>query len=162
MFSFFKKKEEKEVREMRAVADGSVIPMTEASDPVFSSCSLGDGVVIRPSGTIVVAPADGRITATMEGSNHAIGMELADGIEILIHVGVDTVNLRGEGFEAFVKSGERVKAGEKMIRFDKEALEAKGYCMEVMQIVLESEQASKVQYHTGMEAKAGETVVASW
>lgn len=162
MFSFFKKKEEKEVREMRAVADGSVIPMTEASDPVFSSCSLGDGVVIRPSGTIVVAPADGRITATMEGSNHAIGMKLADGIEILIHVGVDTVNLKGEGFEAFVKSGEKVRAGEKMIRFDKDALEAKGYCMEVMQIVLESEQASKVQYHTGMEAKAGETVVASW
>lgn len=162
MFSFFKKKEGKEVREMRAVVDGCVIPMTEASDPVFSSCSLGDGVVIRPSGTIVVAPANGRITATMEGSNHAIGMELAGGIEILIHVGVDTVNLRGEGFKAFVKSGERVKAGEKMIRFDKEALEAKGYCMEVMQIVLESEQASKVQYHTGMEAKAGETVVASW
>lgn len=162
MFSIFKKKEAAAACEMKAAADGSVIPMAEASDPVFASCSLGDGVVIRPSGTIVVAPADGRITATMEGCNHAIGMKLSGGLEILIHVGVDTVNLKGEGFEAFVKSGQKVKAGTKMIRFDREALEAKGYCMEVMQIVLESEGAAKVQYHTGMEARAGETVVASW
>ena len=162
MFSFFKKKETQEVFEMTAVTDGAVIPMAEASDPVFASCSLGNGVVIRPSGTVVVAPADGKVTATMEGSNHAIGMELSGGLEILIHVGVDTVNLKGEGFTSFVKNGEKVKAGEKLISFDKDALEAKGYCMEVMQIVLESEQASNVQYQTGMEAEAGKTIVASW
>ena len=98
----------------------------------------------------------------MENSNHAVGMELEGGIEILIHIGVDTVNLKGEGFTALVNAQEKVQAGTELIRFDREALEAKGYCMEVMQIVMESETASRVQYETNMEAKAGETVVARW
>ncbi len=160
MFHFFKKKQKS--YEMAATADGKVIPMTDASDPVFSSCALGGGVVIRPTGTVVVAPADGRVTATMEGSNHAIGMELEGGLEILIHIGVDTVSLKGEGFTALVKSGDTVKKGTELIRFEREALEAKGFCMEVMQIVMDGEKSSGVQYHTGMDAQAGETVVAVW
>ena len=160
MFHFFKKKQKS--YEMAATADGKVIPMTDASDPVFSSCELGGGVVIRPTGTVVVAPADGRVTATMEGSNHAIGMELEGGLEILIHIGVDTVSLKGEGFTALVKSGDTVKKGTELIRFEREALEAKGFCMEVMQIVMDGEKSSGVQYHTGMDAQAGETVVAVW
>lgn len=162
MFGFLKKKEAKRSYEMKAAADGRVIPMSEAADAVFSSLALGNGVVICPSGNVIVAPADGRISVTMEGSNHAVGMELEGGIEILIHIGVDTVNLKGEGFEAFVKTGDEVKAGKELIRFDREGMEAKGYCMEVMQIVMDSDAASKVQYNTGMEAKAGETVVAHW
>ncbi len=160
MFHFFKKKQKS--YEMAATADGKVIPMTDASDPVFSSCALGGGVVIRPTGTVVVAPADGRVTATMEGSNHAIGMELEGGLEILIHIGVDTVSLKGEGFTALVKSGDTVKKGTELIRFEREALEAKGFCMEVMQIVMDGEKSSGVQYHTGMDAQAGETVAAVW
>lgn len=160
MFHFFKKKQKS--YEMAATADGKVIPMTDASDPVFSSCARGGGVVIRPTGTVVVAPADGRVTATMEGSNHAIGMELEGGLEILIHIGVDTVSLKGEGFTALVKSGDTVKKGTELIRFEREALEAKGFCMEVMQIVMDGEKSSGVQYHTGMDAQAGETVVAVW
>lgn len=162
MFNFFKKKEKQETHEMKAAADGKVIPMSEASDPVFSSCALGGGVVICPTGDVVVAPADGKVTVMMEGSNHAIGMELKGGLEILIHIGVDTVNLKGEGFQALVKPGAEVKAGTELIRFDREALEAKGYCMEVMQIVMESETASRVQYSTGIDARAGETSVARW
>lgn len=162
MFNFFKKKEKQEVHEMKAAADGKVIPMSEASDPVFSSCALGNGVVICPTGNAVVAPADGKVTVMMEGSNHAIGMELNGGLELLIHIGVDTVNLKGEGFQALVSSGAAVKAGTELIRFEREALEAKGYCMEIMQIVMDSDMASRVQYRTGMEAKAGETVVACW
>ena len=160
MFHFFKKKQKS--YEMAATADGKVIPMTDASDPVFSSCALGGGVVIWPTGTVLVAPADGRVTATMEGCNHAIGMELEGGLEILIHIGVDTVSLKGEGFTALVKSGDTVKKGTELIRFEREALEAKGFCMEVMQIVMDGEKSSGVQYHTGMDAQAGETVVAVW
>ncbi|MBS6395772.1 MAG: PTS glucose transporter subunit IIA [Clostridiales bacterium] len=162
MFNFFKKKEVQEAYEMKACADGKVIPMTEAKDPVFSSCALGNGVVICPTGNVVVAPADGKVTVTMEGSNHAVGLELKGGIEILIHIGVDTVNLKGEGFESFVKVDQEVKAGQELIRFDREGMEAKGYCMEVMQIVMDGETASKLEYTTGAEAKAGETVVARW
>lgn len=162
MFQFFKKKDKQEAHGMKAAADGKVIPMAEASDPVFSSCALGGGVVICPTGNVVVAPADGKVTVMMEGSNHAIGMELNGGLEILIHIGVDTVNLKGEGFQALVKSGAEVKAGTELIRFDREAMEAKGYCMEIMQIVMDGDLASKVQYTTGIEAKAGETPVAVW
>lgn len=162
MFGFLKKKDRQAACEMYACADGRVIPMSEASDPVFSSCALGGGVVICPTGDVVVAPADGTVTVTMEGSNHAIGMELKGGIEILIHIGVDTVNLKGEGFTPLVKSGDSVKAGDKLIRFDRAAMEEKGYCMEVMQIVMEGEKSSSMEYTTGVDAKAGETVVGTW
>ena len=133
---------------MKAVVDGAVVPMTEATDPVFSSCALGNGVVIRPTSDVIVAPADGTVTVTMDGSNHAIGLELTGGLEVLIHIGVDTVNLKGEGFEALAKTGDKVKAG--------------GYCMEIMQIVMEGEHSGDVQYTTGVTAKAGETIVGIW
>ena len=161
MFQFFKKKSAPK-REMAAVADGQVIPMNKATDPVFSSCALGGGVVILPEGEMIVAPDDGTITVTMDGSNHAIGLALQSGVEVLIHIGVDTVNLKGEGFEALAKTGDTVKAGDELIRFEREALEAKGYCMEIMQIVMEGEHSGDVQYTTGVTAKAGETIVGIW
>ena len=77
----------------------------------------------------------------MDDSNHAVGLELEGGIEILIHIGVDTVELKGEGFESYIKNGDKVEAGAKLIHFDREALEAKGYCMEVMQIVMEGDKS---------------------
>lgn len=161
MFGIFKKKNNQKINELKAAADGTVVPMSEAGDEVFSSCALGGGVVIRPTGQVVVAPADGTVTATMN-TCHAVGMELDNGLEILIHVGVDTVSLKGEGFQSFVNQGDKVKAGTELIRFDREALEAKGYCMEIMEIVMDGELSGNVQYHTGMEAKAGETVVGSF
>ncbi|MDO4261246.1 MAG: PTS glucose transporter subunit IIA [Eubacteriales bacterium] len=160
MFGIFKKK--KTIYEMKAAAGGDVIPMSEAKDPVFSSCALGNGVVIRPDGREVVAPADGKVTVTMDGSNHAVGLELKGGVEILIHIGVDTVALKGEGFESLVKSGDEVKEGSVLIRFDREGMEAKGYCMEVMQIVMENEVSGKVQYVTGLTAEADNRGVGSW
>lgn len=161
MFQFFKKKSAPK-REMAAVADGQVIPMNKATDPVFSSCALGGGVVILPEGEMIVAPDDGTITATMDGSNHAIGLALVSGVEVLIHIGVDTVKLNGEGFEIFAKNGDKVKKGDQLIHFDRKAMEDKGYCMEVMQIVMDGDQTAGMQYQTGISAKAGETVVATW
>ena len=161
MFQFFKKKSAPK-REMAAVADGQVVPMNEATDPVFSSCALGGGVVIHPEGELIVAPDDGTITATMDGSNHAIGLELQSGVEVLVHIGVDTVQLNGEGFEIFVKNGDKVKKGDQLIHFDRKAMEDKGYCMEVMQIVMDGEQTAGINYQTGIAAKAGETIIATW
>lgn len=158
MFGFFKKKQQT----MTASADGKVLPMSEASDEVFSSCALGDGVVICPSGEVVVAPADGMVSVMMKDSNHAIGLTLEDGTDILIHIGVNTVELKGEGFEALVSVKDQVKAGAELIRFDRKMMEEKGYCMEIMQLVMEGENSDKVKYHTGMYAKAGETIVAQW
>ena len=151
MFGFFKKKQQT----MTASVDGKVLPMSEASDEVFSSCALGDGVVICPTG-------DGMVSVMMKDSNHAIGLTLEDGTDILIHIGVNTVELKGEGFEALVAVKDQVKAGTELIRFDRKMMEEKGYCMEIMQLVLEGENSDKVKYYTGMYAKAGETVVAQW
>ena len=158
MFGFFKKKQQT----MTASVDGKVFPMSEASDEVFSSCALGDGVVICPTGEVVVAPADGMVSVMMKDSNHAIGLTLEDGTDILIHIGVNTVELKGEGFEALVAVKDQVKAGTELIRFDRKMMEEKGYCMEIMQLVLEGENSDKVKCYTGMYAKAGETVVAQW
>lgn len=162
MLDFLKRKETKKDYELKAAADGQVVPMTEASDSVFSGQMLGSGIVIRPTGDVVVAPGDGTISTTTPGGNHAVGLKLEGGVEVLIHIGVDTVKQKGEGFTCLVKSGDRVKTGDELVRFDRGMLEAKGYCMEIMEIVTGGENSSWVKYSTGMEAKAGETTVGSW
>lgn len=83
--------------------------MTQAKDEAFATCAMGDGVVIEPEKGVVVAPADGKITALMKPSLHAIGIETKEGLNLLIHIGIDTVKLDGKGFKSFVKSGQRSK-----------------------------------------------------
>ena len=142
-------------------ANGQLIAMEDVKDETFANKVLGEGVAVLPTDGRVYAPADGMVMSVFD-TKHAICFASRYGTEILIHIGVDTVNLKGEGFTSLVKAQEKVKAGTELIRFDREALEAKGYCMEVMQIVMEGETASRVQYETGMEACAGRTVVAHW
>lgn len=160
MFSFLKKKEA--VKELKASTNGKVIPITEVKDEVFSSCMLGNGIAVQPADGIVVAPADGTVSVTMEGSNHAVGINIADGFDILLHIGIDTVSLNGEGFTAHVKMGDKVKAGDKLVTFDKNLVESKGLCADVIMIVLDNPDLPALKYQTGMEAKAGETIVATW
>ena len=99
MFSFFKKKqapaEENKPFVVKAYLSGKVVPIEEVKDEVFSSKALGDGLAIIPSGELICAPCAGTISMVAEGSNHAVGMTLANGAEILIHVGLDTVSLNG-------------------------------------------------------------------
>ena len=97
---------------LKAFVSGKVIPITEVADSVFSSKALGDGVAIEPSGQTITAPCDGTISMLAEGSNHAIGMTLNNGAELLLHIGLDTVSLNGEGFEVLVQADEEVKEGQ--------------------------------------------------
>ena len=121
---FFKKKEKEEpVKELKAFVSGKVIPVTEVSDQVFSSKALGDGVAIEPIEETITAPCAGTVSMIAEDSNHAIGMTLNNGAEILMHIGLDTVNLNGEAFHLLVKVGDKVNQGEKMIEFDKAMIE---------------------------------------
>lgn len=105
---------------------GNVIARGEIPDETFASGVLGDGVGIEPEVGLVVAPCDGEI-ASLTDTRHAIGMTTADGMEILIHVGIDTVNMQGDGFTLFVSQGEKVKAGQKLLTFDREKIKAAGY-----------------------------------
>lgn len=157
-----KNDEEKEEKELKAILDGSVVPLEEVPDEVFSRKIMGDGVAIEPSSAVVCAPADGEITVAMEETGHACGMKLKNGLEILIHVGIDTVSMGGDGFELLVKEGDMVKSGTPLIRFDKEKIKAAGHPCTTMLIVTEEGSAAEISMHTGMEAEAGKTTVVSW
>lgn len=149
---------------MAAAATGKVVPMTEAKDEAFATCMMGNGVVIQPSEdkVKVVAPADGTISVVMPDTNHAVGMTLAGGMEILLHIGIDTVSLAGEGFKAFVSQDQKVKAGDVLVEYDKSLVESKGLCADIMVIVMDSDNLPEIEYKTGMAAEAGKTVVANW
>lgn len=151
-----------EQKALKSILDGTVISLEEVPDEVFSQKIMGDGVAIEPSGSVVYAPADGEITVVMEETGHACGMKLKNGLEILIHVGVDTVSMGGDGFALLVKEGDIVKIGTPLIKFDKEKIKAAGHPCTTMLIVTEEGSAAEISMHTGMEAEAGKTTVVSW
>ena len=124
MFSFFKKKEEGIL--IGAPIKGKVVNITEVSDPTFSDCMLGKGIAITPSDGNVYAPADGEISMLFD-TLHAVSMVTTEGVELLIHVGLETVALKGEGFEAHIQNGDVVKKGDLLLTADLEKLKEKGY-----------------------------------
>ncbi|MBC9874834.1 beta-glucoside-specific PTS transporter subunit IIABC [Macrococcoides bohemicum] len=105
---------------------GKFIPLNEVKDPVFNSGAMGKGFAIDPSEGIVSSPVEGSIVMTTP-SKHAIGIKSNDGVEVLIHVGLDTVELKGEHFDLLVNEGDKVSIGQPLIHFDKKAIESKGY-----------------------------------
>ena len=151
-----------DVKELKAILDGKVMPIEEAPDDVFSQKIMGDGVAIEPSNTVVTAPADCDVSVVMADTGHACGLTLPNGLELLIHVGVDTVDMGGDGFRLLVNEGDHVKAGQPLIEFDPEKIKAAGHPCTTMLIVTAEGSASGIAMHSGMEAKAGETAVISW
>ena len=106
--------------------EGMAISIKEVDDPTFSEEMLGKGVAIIPSNGRVVAPVDGEISVLFE-TKHAVSIKSEEGIEILIHIGLDTVKLKGEAFTTCVKVGDKVKAGDLLIEFDIEKIKSSGY-----------------------------------
>ena len=151
-----------DVKELKSILDGKVMPIEEAPDDVFSQKIMGDGVAIEPSNTVVTAPADCDVSVVMADTGHACGLTLPNGVELLIHVGVDTVDMGGDGFKLLVNEGDHVKAGQKLIEFDPEKIKAAGHPCTTMLIVTAEGSAANIQMHSGMEAKAGETPVITW
>lgn len=158
--ALFKGKEKEEtVKSLKAFVPGKVIPITEVSDQVFSSKALGDGVAIAPSAQIITAPCDGVVSMIAEGSNHAIGMTLNNGAEILLHIGIDTVSLNGEGFHVAVKENSKVKQGDKLMEFDKVLIESKGFETTCILVLTNSDDYPGTTYVSGMEAVQNETEI---
>lgn len=143
---------------------GSVASIEQMADPVFSSKCMGDGLCITPapSADTVVAPADATATVTMPASNHAVGLTLDNGMELLIHVGIDTVAMGGDGFTCSVKQGDRVRAGQKLLTFSQEKICAAGHPTDVAFVVSAPGSAKAIAFTTGVEAQAGETSVVSY
>lgn len=151
-----------DVKELKSILDGKVMPIEEAPDDVFSQKIMGDGLAIEPSNTVVTAPADCEVSIVMADTGHACGLTLANGLELLIHVGVDTVDMGGDGFKLLVKEGDHVKCGDPLIEFDPEKIKAAGHPCTTMLIVTGEGSAANITMHSGMEAKAGATPVITW
>lgn len=151
-----------DVKELCAILSGKVIPIEEVPDEVFANKVMGDGVAFEPSDETVVSPCDGTISVVMEESKHACGITLSNGVELLIHVGIDTVSMNGDGFETFVKSGDKVKKGQPLIKFSKEKIKNAGYKDTTMLIITDNGNAENIELISGIPSKAGETVVAKF
>lgn len=123
MFKINRKKN----NELYAFITGHTTRLESINDGIFSEKLLGDGIAIIPESNLLCAPQDGEILVVMEDSGHALGMKLNCGIEILLHIGIDTVNMKHEGFEVFVKVGDKVKKGMPLIKFKRELIKQKNY-----------------------------------
>ena len=126
-----------------APLSGKVIELDQVQDGAFSSGALGKGAAILPDTGVVVSPVDGVVT-TLFPSKHAIGITSDDGVEVLIHVGLDTVQLNGEGFDALIAQGDKVHKGQELLRFNIEFMSEKGYCLETPVIITNSAQYLEV------------------
>lgn len=119
---------------MLAPMDGELIALDQVADPVFSSGAMGAGIAVEPTSGTVYAPVSGTIIVTMD-SGHAYGLRTDDGVEVLVHVGLDTVNLKGEGFTAKVATGDRVSAGDVLAEVELDAIKVAGYATTTVLVI---------------------------
>lgn len=157
MFGFLKKKN----NELVAPVSGKVIELAQVPDEVFSQKMAGDGVAIEPSDDLVVAPADGSITLIFK-TNHAFAMTLENGLEILVHIGLDTVELNGEGFERLATEGETVKAGTPIVKINRKLFEEKGYKTVTPVLVTNPDILKEMTGLVGNNVTAGKDAVISY
>lgn len=154
MFGFKKKEEEKEVL---ATQNGKVVNLEEVPDEVFAQKMLGDGVAIIPESDDIHSPVDGTIVQVSD-TLHAYGIQTEDGLDILVHIGVNTVELKGEGFESLVKEGDKVKTGDIIAKADLDFIKSKNYETYTPILVTNFDEVRSFSKNLGL-AKAGETVV---
>ena len=161
----FKKKENKEKEskreELLSVVDGTLIPIEEVKDPVFSQKMMGDGFAVASTGDTIYACADATVTMLFP-SNHAVGLTLSNGMEILIHVGIDTVNENGNGFTCMCEQGKTVKKGEALLKMDREYLLSKGYDLTVIVIFTNAESYKEFRKVDNVDMKGGESIAVTY
>ena len=154
----FGSKENKSVEvEIYAPLSGEIVNIEDVPDVVFSEKIVGDGIAIRPRGNKIVAPIDGVIGKIFE-TNHAFSMESKEGIELFVHFGTDTVELKGEGFTRIAQEGQAVKRGDTVIEFDLELLESKAKSVLTPVVVSNMDEISNIEKKAG-EVVAGESIV---
>ena len=135
---------------------GEIVPLKDVPDEVFSTKVLGDGIAIKPKDYRLVAPSDGEVVSLTD-TLHAINIKTTNGTEILLHIGIDTVNLKGEFFHANVKNGDKFKKGDLLIYFDGDKIKEKGYSLITPMIIIEKEKLKLT--HKGDMIKQGESLI---
>ena len=154
MFKFFNKKQKTDLK-LVAAATGVAIDLSKVPDPVFAQKMAGDGIAIDLTGDTIVAPADGTLTLVFK-TKHAFALTLDNGIELLVHIGIDTVSLNGEGFEQLVPEGNVVKAGTPIIKIDKDFILEKGLSLITPVLVTNPDIVSELVISTDKNVTAGE------
>ena len=161
MFKFLKnKKKENNANILKFVAPvkGKTFPLSDVPDPVFAKKMVGDGLAIMPEDDIVVAPVDGELTLVFD-TRHAFAMTLDNGIELLIHIGLETVTLNGEGFEQLVQAGTKVKAGTPIIKVDREFIKSKGFNLIIPIVITNPDNTKSINIVENIDTIAGETII---
>lgn len=141
--------------------DGTLFPLSQVPDPVFAEKMSGDGIAIEPTGDIVVAPADGILSLVFK-TKHAFALTLDNGIELLVHVGLETVALNGDGFEQLVKVGERVKTGTPILKIDKELIKSRGCSLITPMLITNPDITKSITLVENSKAKAGSTIAITY
>ncbi|MEM5085356.1 beta-glucoside-specific PTS transporter subunit IIABC [Enterococcus faecalis] len=134
----------KEKQRIQAPVQGQLVSLDQINDEVFASQQMGKTLAIYPTEEQIVSPGNGQVTA-LYPTHHAIGLKLDNGAEILLHIGINTVELKGRGFETFVKVGERVRLGQKLLSFDKQIIQAAGYDPTVLVIVTNTAEMAVIE-----------------
>ena len=129
-----------------AVADGTLIGPADIKDEMFAAETMGQTIAVEPSSGIIVAPANGALEMVFD-TGHAFAVRMKDGTGLLVHIGVDTVNMKGEGFTVLKQQGDEVKAGEPVVKVDLDAVKAAGYSTQTMLVVTEpAEEGKAISY----------------
>lgn len=164
MFGFFKKNKEEKLSlpQLVAVQNGQVIKVETLPDPVFAEKMLGDGFAILPNndGT-VVSPIDATVEEVQD-TLHAYCLHTADGLDILVHIGINTVSLNGEGFTPKVKKGDKVKAGDVLAKVDLDFIKSKGLPTYTVVLITNIDDVKSFDINTDTNVVSGETVVLNY
>lgn len=160
MFNFFKKNSTKEIKIVAPVS-GKTIDLSKVPDAVFSERLAGDGIAIEPSGEVIVAPCDGELTLVFK-TLHAFGLTLENGVELLVHIGIDTVSLNGEGFKQLAEAGTKVKAGTPIIEIDREVILDKGYSLITPVLITNMDLVKDLKTNLDKDVSAGKDEIISF
>ena len=158
MFDFFKKKAKDNVEAVGAPVKGEAVESAQINDPTFGEEMLGKGMAIKPAEGKVYAPFDGTVAMVFD-TKHAVSVVSDKGAEVLIHVGLDTVMLKGEHYTAHVESGAAVKKGDLLLEFDMEAIAAAGYDTITPVVICNTDDYKDVVRITGKQVEPGDTVM---
>ncbi|PYZ98518.1 PTS glucose transporter subunit IIA [Alteribacter lacisalsi] len=169
LFGLDKKEEKQEKAEVKmpeadgkdvlvAPLTGQALPLSEVPDPTFAEKMMGDGVAIKPTEGTVVAPVHAEVMQVFP-TKHAVGLKTVNGAEILIHIGIETVNMQGEGFESFVKEGDKVAPGDKLITFDMDLVNEKAESTITPIIITNGDEAGELKKEENIDVSRGETTI---
>lgn len=146
------------VLELQAFLEGETVSLKDVPDKIFAKKILGSGIAIMPSNRVLLAPVDGTVAAVMSRTRHSCCIRGEKGLEVLLHIGVNTVELNGEGFELLVVNGQQVKAGDPLIKFTPEKIKEAGLPLISSMIITEMGEYRHVSFYKGKQVGKGDVI----